>query len=160
MATPSFHLAQINIGRMRGPLDDPIMADFVNQLDAINALAEQSPGFVWRLQDDGGNATSIRVFDDDRILVNMSVWESLEQLRDYVYKSDHIQLLRARKQWFERIDLPPLALWWIPAGTLPMPAEGQQRLEHLHQHGASPYAFTFQQTIPMPSSLPVEHLSR
>ena len=143
MSHPSLHIAQINIARMHAPLDDPLMADFVAQLDSINALAERSPGFVWRLQDEAGDATSIRVYDDDRILVNMSVWETREDLRDYVYRSSHLDVLRDRKRWFEPPDGPYLALWWIPAGHVPTPEEGKQRLDHLCRHGPTPEAFTF-----------------
>ena len=143
MSPPSLHLAQINIARMQAPLDDPLMAHFVAQLDSINALAERSPGFVWRLQDEAGDATSIRVYDDDRILVNMSVWETREDLRDYVYRSSHLDVLRDRKRWFEPLDGPYLALWWIPAGHVPTPEEGKQRLDHLRRHGPTPEAFTF-----------------
>ncbi len=153
MTQPSYHLAQINIGRMLAPLDDPQMAGFVNQLDPLNALADQSPGFVWRLQDEAGDATSIRVFDDERILVNMSVWESLEALQDYVYRSRHLGPLRDRKQWFEVPRAPHLALWWIPAGHRPTPEEGKARLEHLQRHGPSSEAFTFKQPFPAPSEM-------
>src|SRR5215210_6543089 len=110
------HLAQINIGRMRAPLDSPVMADFVSQLDTINALAETSPGFVWRLQGEGNDATSLRPFDDDFIIVNMSVWESLDDLRAYVYKSAHTAAMRRRREWFEHFDGAYVALWWVEAG--------------------------------------------
>ncbi len=148
MSNPSHHIAQINIARMHAPLDDPLMADFVAQLDPVNALAERSPGFVWRLQDEAGDATSIRLFDDERILVNMSVWETLEALRDDVYRSRHLGVLRDRKRWFEPPDGPYLALWWIPAGHVPPPAEGKQRLDHLRRHGPTPEAFTFKHLFP------------
>ncbi len=150
MSQPAYHLAQINIARMLAPLDDPRMAGFVDQLEPLNALADASPGFVWRLQDEAGDATSIRVFDDDRILLNMSVWESLETLQDYVYQSTHLAPLRERKQWFEVPDAPHLALWWIPAGHIPTPQEAKARLEHLRRHGPTPQAFTFKQAFPAP----------
>lgn len=148
----TFHLAQINIVCMKAPLDDPLMAGFVNQLDAINAVADQSPGFVWRLQDEAGDATSIRVFDDDRILVNMSVWESVEALRAYVYQSEHLGVLRDRKQWFELLDGPYMALWWIPAGAISTPEEGKQRLERLDRDGPTSAAFTFRHLYPPPDA--------
>jgi hypothetical protein len=145
-----FHLAQLNIGRIRAPLDDPIMEGFRSQLDPINALADRSPGFVWRLQTEDGNATAIRPFADDRIAVNMSVWESLDALQQFVYRSDHLAPLRDRKQWFERMDGPILVLWWIPAGHTPTVAEAQERLQHLKERGPSPYAFTFRAPFPSP----------
>ena len=150
MNQPAYHLAQINIGRLRAPLDDPRIAGFVDQLDPINALADESPGFVWRLQSEAGDATSFRVFEDERILLNMSVWESMEALQEYVYHSAHLGPLRDRKQWFDVPDKPHLALWWIPAGHLPTPQEGKERLEHLRRHGPSPEAFTFKQPFPAP----------
>jgi len=141
----TYHLAQINIARMRAPLDDPLMAGFVARLDEINALADEAPGFVWRLQDESNNATNIKVFDDPRLIVNMSVWESIEALFEYTYRSGHIELLRARKEWFEPPGSPPVALWWIPAGQIPTAEEGKQRLALLEQNGPSAEAFTFKQ---------------
>jgi len=137
------HLAQINIGRLSAPLDDPSMAGFVNRLDEINALADRAPGFVWRLQTEQGNATAIRPFDDDQIALNMSVWESLEALRSYVYSSAHADLLRQRRDWFEKFDRVYLALWWIPAGHIPSIEEGKARLASLEENGPTPFAFTF-----------------
>ncbi len=119
MDTPLYHLAQVNIARMRFPITDPQMAGFVTRLDEINALAEAAPGFVWRLTTPEGNATSIRPYDDDFILVNMSVWESIETLMAYAYRTDHSQLIKGRQQWFEKMDLPTLAMWWLPAGEIP-----------------------------------------
>jgi len=115
----SYHIAQINIGRMLAPIDDPLMAEFVSQLSPINALAEQSPGYVWRLQSENGDATSIKVYDDEMIIINLTVWESPDVLREYVYKSAHSGVLRDRKRWFEKFDGPYYALWWITAGHLP-----------------------------------------
>jgi hypothetical protein len=145
-----YHLAQINIARMLAPIDDPIMADFVAQLPPINALAEQSPGFVWRLQSDNGDATSINVYDDDMIIINLTVWENVDFLREYVYKSAHHGILRERKRWFEKFDGPYYALWWLPAGDLPDPQEGKERLEYLQVHGESSYAFSFKKAFPKP----------
>jgi hypothetical protein len=139
-----FHLAQLNIGRIRAPMDDPIMAGFKNQLDPINALADASPGFVWRLQTEDGNATAIRPFDgDERMAINMSVWESLDALQQFVYKTPHVGPLRDRKEWFEPIEGPILVLWWIPAGHIPTVAEAIERLERLKRHGPTADAFTF-----------------
>jgi hypothetical protein len=150
MGKPSFYLAQINIGRMRAPLDDPVMADFVAQLEPINAVADVQPGFVWRLQDEAGDATAIRVFEDDRILINLSVWESLEALRAYVYHSAHLGVLRDRKRWFEPPDGAHMVLWWIPAGHIPTPEEGRQRLEQLRRDGPTAAAFTFTKSFLAP----------
>ena len=145
-----FHLAQVNIGRVRAPLDDPIMEGFRTQLDPINALADRSPGFVWRLQTEDGNAMAIRPFDDERMAINMSVWESLEALQQFVYKSAHVGPLRDRKQWFEPMDGPILALWWIPAGHIPTVEEAKERLERLKADGPTQEAFTFRVTFPPP----------
>src|ERR1051326_4821629 len=145
-----FHLAQVNIGRLRAPIGDPIMEGFRSQLDPINALADRSPGFVWRLQTDEGNATSIRPYDDERMAINMSVWESLEALQQFVYRTAHAGPLRDRKEGFEPIEGPILALWWIPAGHLPSVVEAKERLAHLAAHGASPYALTFRKPFSSP----------
>ena len=148
---PNYHLAQINIGRILAPIDDPIMADFVAQLAPINALAEQSPGFVWRLQTEDGDATSIKVYDDDMIIINLTVWKSVETLRQFVYKSAHNRVLRDRQRWFEKFDGPYYALWWVPAGHLPDPNEGKSRLDYLLEHGDSAHAFSFKSVFPKPS---------
>ena len=148
-----FHLAQLNIGRLRAPLDDPSMEGFRSQLDPINALADQTPGFVWRLQTEDGNATAIRPYEDERIAINMSVWESLEALQQFVYKSGHVGVLRDRKQWFERFEGPILVLWWIPAGHIPTVAEAQERLRLLEERGPTPEAFTFRVPFPPPGDL-------
>jgi hypothetical protein len=148
----SYHLAQINIGRLIAPIGDPKIAEFVAQLDPINALADKAPGFVWRLQSASGNATNI-IYDerDPSILLNMSVWESLAALRDYAYKYDHARVLRDRAKWFEKMDKPIYCLWWIPAGHIPTVSEGRERLEHYQQHGATPYSFWFSQHFPQPT---------
>jgi hypothetical protein len=150
MASPH-HLAQVNVARLRAPLDAPELADFVAALEPVNALADAAPGFVWRLQTDEGDATSIRAFDDDMIIVNMSVWESLEALRDFVYRSDHRTFLARRRQWFERMDAPMVALWWVPAGHRPTVAEAKQRLDALEGLGPTTEAFTFRRSFPAPA---------
>ncbi len=147
---PEFHIAQINIARMLAPIDDPIMTEFVAQLPPINALADGSPGFVWRLQTDSGDATSIKVYDDEFIIVNLTVWESVDALHQYVYKSAHSRVLRDRKRWFEKFDGPYYALWWIPAGHLPSTEEGKERLDYLRQRRDSAYAFSFKNVFPAP----------
>jgi hypothetical protein len=137
------HLAQLNIGRLRAPLDDPAIDDFRTNLEPVNALAEVSPGFVWRLQDEGGDATGIKLFDDDLEIINLTVWESIEAVADFTYRSGHIEFLRRRREFFEAPSQPILCLWWIPEGTIPTPQEALDRLEHLRTHGPTPTAFTF-----------------
>ena len=148
---PTYHLAQINIARMLAPIDDPIMAEFVAQLPPINAVADGSPGFVWRLQSESGDATSIKVYDDDFIIVNLTVWESVDALREYVYKSAHQGVLRDRKRWFQKFDGPYYALWWMPAGHIPSAEEGKERLDHLREHGDSAYGFSFKNIFSNPA---------
>jgi hypothetical protein len=138
-----FHLAQLNVARFKLPLEDPSMIGFVEQLDPINAIADRAPGFVWRLQTEEGNATSIRAFDDDLMLVNMSLWESVESLADFVYRSGHIDVMRRRREWAERMPEAYMVLWWVAAGEIPSVDEAKDRLEHLREHGPSPTAFTF-----------------
>jgi hypothetical protein len=145
-----FEIAQVNIGKIRAPLDDPMLSGFVARLEDINALADSSPGFVWRLQTDAGNATSFRPYDDDRILVNMSVWATPEDLRDFVYRSAHSEVMRQRKSWFERFDGMYYALWWVPVGHLPTIDEAKDRLDYLRGHGESAHAFTFAKLYPAP----------
>jgi len=149
----NYHLAQINIGRLIAPLDDPKIAEFVAQLAPINAIADKAPGFVWRLQSESGNATDIAYNDDPSIMVNMSVWKSLEALRDYAYKSDHMKVFRDRAKWFVKMDKPHYCLWWIPDGHIPTVAEGRERLEHYQTHGATPYSFWFSQEFPQPTEV-------
>jgi len=143
MIDEKYYLAEINIALMRAPLDDPIMADFVNNLESINALADSAPGFVWRLQTEAGDATSLRVFENEYIIVNMSVWESIDTLFTYVYGSDHTNFFRRRAEWFQKLDMPVLVLWWIPAGHIPTVEEAKARLEYLRERGPTPLAFTF-----------------
>lgn len=146
--TTHFHLAQVNIARALAPLDDPIMQGFVDQLDHVNRLAGQSEGFVWRLQTEGGDATAIPFSDDERVIVNMSVWDSIESLEKFAYSGDHLAVLRQKKNWFERPTSPILALWWIPAGTVPTIADAQAALQSLLQQGPSARAFTFAKRFP------------
>lgn len=143
MSNMKYHLAQVNVARMLAPLDDPIMAGFVARLDEINGLADSAPGFVWRLQTEAGDATALRVFDDNYLLINMSVWESAEALFDYVYRGPHAEVYRRRRDWFEKIDAPTLAMWWIPAGRLPTTEEAKDKFEHLRECGPTLVAFTF-----------------
>lgn len=144
------HLAQLNIGRTLGPKEDPRMSGFYGELDRINAIADGSPGFVWRLVDDeGADATSLRPFGDG-ILVNLSVWESLEALREFTFRSAHLDVLRRRREWFTPFGDVYAVNWWIPAGHVPTLAEAWQRLELLSREGPSPAAFTFRDPFPAP----------
>jgi hypothetical protein len=136
------HLAQINIGRLLAPIDHPSIADFKNNLDAINALAEGSPGFVWRLKGDNNNATDYHPFGSELDIVNMSVWESLDTLKAFAYQTEHMTFIRRRKEWFEKFPTTYMALWWIPEGHTPTFEEAQERLQSLDEHGETPFAFT------------------
>jgi Domain of unknown function (DUF3291) len=141
---PGHHLAELNIGRVKYELDDPRMADFTNNIELINGLAERSPGFVWRYVDDSGNATNTRPFADPLIIVNVSVWESVADLEHFVWQTLHKRFYGRRADWFERFEGPAVALWWVPAGHRPSMEEAVARLAHLKQHGTSDYAFDWQ----------------
>ncbi|HKE27891.1 MAG TPA: DUF3291 domain-containing protein [Bryobacteraceae bacterium] len=144
-----YHIAQVNIGRVRAPVDDPIMSGFTNRLDEINAIADRAPGFVWRLQTSAGNATYLRPYpEDDRILLNMSVWETVEALKHYVYHTMHAELLRHRHEWFEKFEGTYTALWWVPAGHIPGIDEARKRLAYLDAHGPTQFVFTFKNVFP------------
>jgi len=138
-----FNLAQINIAQSKASMESETMKGFVERLDEINALADGSKGFVWRLQTEEGDATSIQAFDDPMIIVNMSVWEDLESLKNYVYKSAHVELIRDRDAWFNKLKSMHQALWWVPAGHIPTVTEGTERLSILQSKGPSNEAFTF-----------------
>jgi uncharacterized protein DUF3291 len=146
-----YHLALLNIGRILAPTDSPRLKDFMDGLDTINALAEGSPGFVWRYTAPGtNNATTTRPFPDENILINFAVWQSREQLWDFVYRSRHLEYLIRRREWFEHMAEPFLVLWWIPAGHIPTLEEGKARLDLLRGHGPTPEAFTFRQPFEAP----------
>jgi hypothetical protein len=151
-SSPLWHLAQVNLARAFAPLDSPQLADFVAMIAEINALAERSPGFVWRLVEDKALATYARPYEDSHILFNLSVWLTPEHLKAYVYRHGHADVMRQRQQWFHHPDQPMLALWWIPAGQLPSVDEAKARLEHLRAHGPSAHAFTFRQLFPAPAN--------
>ncbi|MEV0399516.1 DUF3291 domain-containing protein [Actinoallomurus sp. NPDC050550] len=139
------HLAQLNVGRLRVPLDAPGMAEFLALFEPINALADSAPGFVWRLTDgEADDATSIRPYGHD-VIVNMSVWESREALWDFAYRSAHLDVLRRRREWFLRMAEPYIVLWWVPAGRIPPVEEARERLERVRRDGPGPEAFTFRQ---------------
>ena len=143
MTDRPWHLAQLNVGRLLAPLESETLAGFVAALEPINALADGHPGFVWRLQTDAGDATSIRPTEDDLFLINMSVWSSLETLRAVVYTTAHVQVLRQRRAWFEQLATSHMVLWWVPAGHIPTIEEGLSQLDRLRQDGPTPAAFTF-----------------
>jgi heme-degrading monooxygenase HmoA len=145
-----WHIAQMNVGTTLYPLEDPRIAEFVARLDEINALADVSPGFVWRLQSASVNATDIKTSDDPNFIVNMSVWTSAEALRDFVYKSSHRLVMGKRREWFARPANAYMVLWWIEAGTIPTAGEGLARLAYLQAHGPSRHAFTFKEKFPPP----------
>ena len=138
-----FQLAQVNVGRLRAPLDSPDIAEFVALLAPVNDLADASPGFVWRLQTAAGNATDIKAFDDELMIVNMSVWRTLEDLRNFVYRSEHVDVLRRRRDWFEKMTEFHFALWWLPTGRLPTVDEALWRVELIRANGPTAEAFTF-----------------
>ncbi|MGI9328781.1 MAG: DUF3291 domain-containing protein [Pseudomonadales bacterium] len=146
----NWHIAQINVGTTLYPTDDDRMSGFMNQLDDINALADQSAGFVWRLQSESGNATDIDVGGPPLYVVNMSVWTSAEALFEFVYKSAHRPVMADRRQWFERPDGAYQALWWVRAGHIPTVEEGLARLELLKSAGPNPHAFNFKTKYPCP----------
>jgi Domain of unknown function (DUF3291) len=144
------NLAQINISRMLDKIDSPTLASFVAQLDTVNALAEGSPGFVWRLKDEGGNATEINAFDDDLIIVNMSVWKSVDDLKNFAFKTFHSDVMRRRTEWFEKFKTAYVAMWWIPEGHIPTIDEAKEKLALLDLHGDTADAFTFKKIFEAP----------
>ncbi|MEO5819988.1 MAG: DUF3291 domain-containing protein [Vicinamibacteraceae bacterium] len=148
---PAFHLAEVNVARLVAPLDSPQLAGFVSRLDEVNALADAAPGFIWRLKDDlGNNATAVPIYDDDKIIVNMSVWESVEALRAYTYSGAHLEVYKQRREWFSLMKEASMVMWWVPAGHLPDVAEARDRLAHLRAHGPTAFAFPFGAPFPAP----------
>jgi hypothetical protein len=139
----SHNLAQINIAKMLAPLESPLMADFVANLEAINALAESSQGFIWRLKDDNNNATSIKIYDDEFLLVNMSVWSNVDSLFQFTFQSQHVEIFKRRKEWFSQMAQMHMALWFVAEDCRPSVEEATQRLDYLRAHGETPYAFSF-----------------
>ena len=154
MEPPNWHFAQYNIARLHQPLDHPATADFVAGLDEVNALAESSPGFVWRLTDDatGLSSSYVRAYDDPLMIINLSVWETPEHLQDFVYRSTHTSFLRRRREWFVKLDDAYLVCWWIPAGQVPSVEEAVERLERLRRDGVSDEAFTLRDLRPAPGA--------
>ncbi|WP_419536875.1 DUF3291 domain-containing protein [Endozoicomonas sp.] len=148
MAT--FHLAQVNIAKAKGSMDSPVMKGFVDQLDYINQLAENSPVFVWRLQTEEGDATDISAFEDELIIINMSVWQTYDDLKQYVYSGEHLSALKQKKDWFDKLEGSHLALWWIPAGSIPTVEDAKQALALLDTQGPTEKSFTFARPFPAP----------
>jgi hypothetical protein len=150
----TWHFAQYNIARLRQPLDHPATAEFIAGLDEVNALAESSPGFVWRLTDDatGLSSSYVRAYDDPLMIINLSLWETPEHLQDFVYRSMHTSFLRRRREWFEKLDDAYLVCWWIPAEQVPSVGEAVERLERLRRDGVSDDAFTLRDLRPAPSA--------
>lgn len=146
-----FHIAQVNVAQAKADMESELMHGFVSRLDEINALADRADGFIWRLKESSGSATAIRVFDDPLLLINISVWADLETLKHYVYKSLHVELIKDRDAWFNKLGQSHQALWWIPAGHIPNVEEAQKKLEYLRKFGPSAKAFTF--TKPHPLSM-------
>lgn len=150
--TAAFHLAQVNLSRLLAPIDSELLSDFVAALEPINALGDSAPGFVWRLQTEDGDATAIRVFDDSELIVNLTVWTDLASLGDFVYGQDHAAIMRGRRKWFARPTEAMVALWWVPAGTVPTPQEAEERVRTLRRLGPTPAAFTFRTPFPPPGT--------
>jgi hypothetical protein len=156
-ATPeaAYELAQVNIARLKAPLDSPQLKDFVDNLDPVNADAEAADGFVWRLKGDSGDATDVSVFGDEWLIINLTMWRDTNALTAYMYQGRHREMLARRREWFERVQEAMTALWWVPAGHRPTVAEAESRLLHLRTNGPTPYAFTLRTSFPMQGAQPV-----
>ncbi|NJX16670.1 DUF3291 domain-containing protein [Tamlana crocina] len=153
----AYHLAQVNIAKRLAPMDDPIMQDFVNNVDKMNAIADQSNGFVWRLKDeDKDEAASI--FQDDSLLINMSVWENQESLFNYTYRSNHIEVFKRKKEWFSKVKMAHMAFWYVPVGYMPNFNDAKLRLDYLNTHGETPFAFTFKSKFTIADALNYKQL--
>ncbi|MFD5860911.1 DUF3291 domain-containing protein [Streptomyces chartreusis] len=152
---PAFELAQVNIGRLKAPLDSPQLKDFVDNLDPVNADAEAADGFVWRLKDDSGDATDVPVFGDEWLIINLTVWRDTNALTAYMYQGRHREMLARRREWFERVQEAMTALWWVPAGHRPTVAEAESRLLHLRANGPTPHTFTLRTSFPPQGAQPV-----
>ncbi len=146
-----YNLAQINISKSKGLPDSPVMRTFMEKIDEVNAIAEGSDGFVWRLKSDDGNATSIQIFEDELIIVNMSVWRDMDAFKGFVFKGLHAAMMRKRNEWFERSDFSNLALWWIPEGHIPSTEEAKAKLELITKVGDTQEAFRFKNLFEPPN---------
>ncbi|MFF8844603.1 DUF3291 domain-containing protein [Streptomyces sp. NPDC015127] len=147
----AYELAQVNIARLKHPLDSAELKDFVDNLDPVNAVADAADGFVWRLKDATGNATDMRVFGDDMMMVNMSVWRDPNALTAFMYQGMHRELLARRYEFFERVQEVMTTMWWVPAGHRPTVGEAEERLRHVREHGPTEYAFTLRTPFPPPA---------
>ena len=146
-----FQLAEINVARMKGVnINDPIMKEFVDNLDRVNNLAERSDGFVWRLKDESNNATNLNPYDDEQVIINLSVWQNIEKLEHYVYKTFHTDFIKRRREWFQTYGEVHTAMWWIPQGQFPTVEEAVEKLDHLKRNGASSLVFDFRNRFPQP----------
>ncbi|MEV0220125.1 DUF3291 domain-containing protein [Streptomyces sp. NPDC050704] len=150
----AYELAQVNIARLKAPLDSPQLKDFVDALDPVNAVADTADGFVWRLQGDSGDATDVAVFGDDWLIINLTVWRDTNALTAFMYQGQHRELLARRHEWFERLREAMTTMWWVPAGHRPTVAEAEERLLHLRAHGATAYAFTLRTPFPPGEAFP------
>ncbi len=146
-----YNLAEINIARMIGVnIDDPVMKEFVDNLDKVNAIAESSDGFIWRLKDAENNATSFNPYNDEQVIINISVWENIETLERFMYKTLHSDFLKRRKEWFQKFGKAYFAMWWVPEGHYPTIQEAVDKLDYLQKNGASNLVFDFKNKYPMP----------
>ncbi len=148
----SLYLAQVNIAKRLAPLDDPIMQDFINNLDKINAIADSSDGFIWRLQNEDKDE-AVSVFQDDSLVINMSVWENLDVLFNYTYNSGHIEVFKRKKEWFSKMKMMHMAFWYVPIGYEPTFQDANDRLVYLNKHGDTPFAFSFKNKFTTTDSL-------
>ena len=151
----AYELAQVNIARLKAPLDSPQLKDFVDNLDPVNADAEAADGFVWRLKGDSGDATDVSVFGDEWLIINLTMWRDTNALTAYMYQGRHREMLARRREWFERVQEAMTALWWVPAGHRPTVAEAESRLLHLRTNGPTPYVFTLRTSFPPQGAEPV-----
>ncbi|MGW8883998.1 DUF3291 domain-containing protein [Streptomyces sp. NPDC055749] len=148
----SHELAQVNIARLKFPLDSPELKDFMDGLDPVNAVADAADGFVWRLESDSGNATDVAVFGDAWLIVNMSVWRDADALTTFMYAGRHRELMARRREWFAPVEEAMTVLWWVPAGIRPTVADAEKRLLHLREHGPTDEAFTLRKRFPAPAA--------
>ena len=151
----AYHLAQLNIAKLQAPLDHPKLSEFVQNLDRINTLAEKSPGFIWRYESTSNNAEeeAVRVFGDPMLIVNLSVWESMDQLFEFTYRTDHVEIFRKRKQWFHSFKGRHMVCWYLKEGMIPSLQDAKDRLQFLEDHGETPYAFTFKKSFSIQQTL-------
>ncbi|MBD8511382.1 DUF3291 domain-containing protein [Photobacterium sp. WH24] len=149
-------LAQLNIALAKYPMDAPEIKDFADNLDPVNAIAESSEGFIWRLQDESGDATSIQAFDAPNMLINMSVWESVDTLKNFMFRTHHRDFMRRKAEWFHRSAEDTYVLWWVEDDHIPTIAEAKERLDYLRNKGDSPFAFTFKSNFTPDDALAYE----